>query len=154
MVRAKDSNSLDPGHVQDAVDALNCLAIPCDAVRAAEVRSEFHAWLAEHFDLDEGQLSAMTLAVNEALANAVEHAYAGDGRTPGTIDLHSHYQPSSSQLAVTVSDHGQWRASKPDPLGLRGRGIPLMDGLAHGVSIERDRTGTSVHLRWTGIAAR
>ena len=154
MARHRDSSSLDPGRFAAPVDMLTCLDVPAEAIRAADVRRRFHAWLVSNFQLDEGQLSALTLAVNEALANAAEHAYVESGSPPGTFDVRSHYQPTTGQLTVTVSDRGHWRPSTPDPFGLRGRGIPLMDGLAHSLSIEHDESGTSVQLRWTGIAVR
>jgi serine/threonine-protein kinase RsbW len=120
---------------------------------AAALRTAFRDWLVRRLAPTEEQLSDLTLAVNEALANAVEHAYAGDA-APGMVDLHAQYEPRTATLIVTVVDHGSWQAPKPDPLHLRGRGIPLIRALTSKATIESDETGTCVELRWQGVAAR
>lgn len=120
---------------------------------AASLRSAFHTWIAEHIALSEEQLSDLTLAVNEALANAVEHAYAG-AADPGQVDLHARFDPRTGTLTATVRDQGNWRNPAPDPMHLRGRGIPLMRALATTSTIASNSHGTSVELRWEGIAAR
>src|ERR671917_1578354 len=68
---------------------------------AASLRSAFHDWIAEHIIVSEEQLSDVTLAVNEALANAVEHAYAGL-EEPGSVDLHAYFDPRTGTLVATV----------------------------------------------------
>jgi anti-sigma regulatory factor (Ser/Thr protein kinase) len=64
------------------------------------------------------------LAVGEAAANAVEHAYR-DMQEPGIIDVT--FWTESDALCVQVRDEGRWREppSQPRPAG-QGMGIALM----------------------------
>ena len=50
--------------------------VVADPLSAAEVRREFSDWLRRHFTLDATKASDVVLAVNEAMANAAEYAYA------------------------------------------------------------------------------
>jgi serine/threonine-protein kinase RsbW len=115
-------------------------------VGAAALRTAFHHWVEQRRALSVEQLSDITLAVNEALANAVEHAYVG-ATQPGPVDLHAQYEPRSGDLVVTIRDHGTWREPIPDPRHLRGRGIPLIRALTNSSTIESDNNGTRVELR-------
>ncbi|TDV47946.1 anti-sigma regulatory factor (Ser/Thr protein kinase) [Actinophytocola oryzae] len=87
------------------------------------------------------QRDDLLLATYEAMANSTEHAYGGHG---GVIDLHAYRTPDG--IAITVSDHGNWRA--PHPSMLRGRGLPLIEGLADHAEITHDEFGTTVRMRW------
>ena len=59
--------------------------------------------------------------------------------------LSDHYNPLSHELRLSVVDHGDWRAGRPDPA--RGRGLPLMRTLMDDVDIELLDPGTRVVLR-------
>lgn len=81
----------------------------------------------------------ITLAVNEAAANAVEHAYGlrdGDFTVEGSRD--------DGQVIVVVRDFGRWyeRATQT-----RGRGVSLMRSLMDEVDFDRGVGGTTVTLR-------
>ena len=95
-----------------------------DAQTVARLRHELSQWLRAHFALDPVRLNDLLLAVNEALTNAAEFAYAG---RQGTMALQVRYDVADGTLVVDVSDRGRWRhvdaASRPNT---RGRGIPLM----------------------------
>ena len=110
-----------------------------DPPGAAKLRSEFQLWLSGEFRLDDDRLNSLTMAVNEALANAVEHAYAGLAR-PGTVDLVASYDAARDELTVEIADRGRWQDPVPDPLHLRGRGIPLMEAFAERTSFERSES--------------
>lgn len=87
----------------------------------------------------------VVLAVDEAAANAVEHAY--DPGEPGTVELT--FWTETNALCVEVSDHGHWREpglTSPGFAG-RGRGITLMSRLIDCVLIHHDARGTRVLLR-------
>lgn len=126
------------------------VGVPADPVAAATVREGFGHWLRRHFEIAETRLCDVILAVNEALANAVEFAYTG---CPGTFDLEAFYDHMRSVLTVTVSDQGRWRDR--DPLQndrCRGRGITLMRSLADAVIIETSGLGTHVCLRFDNVS--
>lgn len=133
--------------------ALICLDVIADPIGAANLRRAFKTWLHNNFQLEDERSSALTLAVNEALANAVEHAYS-NGPGSGTVDLRADYDADADELSVVVTDRGRWRTPEPDPLHLRGRGIPLMHALSERTQIEFADAGTTVQLGWTSFAKR
>jgi len=122
-----------------------------DAASAALLREEFGEWLRKHFVLDPTRASDVLLAVNEALANAAEFAYA-TAENPGAVHMTALYDCATAVLTVTVADEGAWRiANARTKTSIRGRGIPLMRALADHSSIESSPGGTTVHLSWNEI---
>ncbi|MDP9017050.1 MAG: SpoIIE family protein phosphatase [Candidatus Eremiobacteraeota bacterium] len=86
------------------------------------------------------QTFAVLVAVGEAIANAVEHAY-GD-REPGLVEVKTHMK--DGRFMVQIDDYGRWRPTqKKDE---RGRGIPLMHALVDGVQIKSTQTNTCITL--------
>jgi anti-sigma regulatory factor (Ser/Thr protein kinase) len=83
---------------------------------------------------------ALLVAVGEAIANAVEHAY-GD-REPGLVEVRT--TSTSSRFTVQIDDYGRWRPFQRREE--RGRGIPLMHALVDGVQIKSTQTSTSITL--------
>ena len=120
--------------------------------RAALTRAEFGTWLERNFALGAERFNDLLLAVNEAIANVAEFAYA-DSSQRGTVDVSAAYDGDSGTLAVTINDRGRWRQSAgvQRPYQLRGRGIPLMEALADKVTIDRAPEGTHVTLTWTNV---
>ncbi|MFL6119260.1 ATP-binding protein [Actinophytocola sp.] len=88
------------------------------------------------------QRGDLVLAAYEAMANAAEHAYRGQG---GIIELHA--RATAGGVVVTVVDHGVWRPP-PDHKGIRGRGIPLIEGLSHRSTVMPGEEGTTVVMTW------
>lgn len=91
------------------------------------------------------QLSAddaadLQLALGEAVANGVEHAYRNG--TVGTVELELELQPGRV-VSVRVCDTGCWRPV-PDQPGYRGRGIAMIQTLATGFSMSVTGLGTEV----------
>jgi serine/threonine-protein kinase RsbW len=84
----------------------------------------------------------LSLAVYEALANAVEHAYPAHHPNPM---MHLQAQRDGDQLLVTVTDHGSWRI--PHDTGYRGRGLTVMRCLTTEVLLQPTARGTTVHMR-------
>lgn len=120
---------------------------------ASALRQAFADWVFTHFDLSEEQSTDLALAVNEALANAVEHAYV-DYAEPGPVRVEARYDDATATVVAVVRDEGSWREPIPDPLHLRGRGIPLMRALTSLAIISSDGDGTCVELRWSGLTLR
>ena len=128
-------------------------SVLADAARAAQLRQEFCIWLKQYFALDPTKTSDVVLAVNEALANAAEFAYAKADR-PGAMHLLADYDTASSTLTVTVTDEGAWRMANGENKKLsRGRGIPLMQALADRATIDSTPAGTRVRLEWNHVDA-
>jgi anti-sigma regulatory factor (Ser/Thr protein kinase) len=91
-------------------------------------------------DMNGDESFALLVAVGEAIANAVEHAY-GD-REPGLVEVRT--TSTSSRFTVQIDDYGRWRPFQRREE--RGRGIPLMHALVDGVQIKSTQTSTSITL--------
>jgi serine/threonine-protein kinase RsbW len=86
------------------------------------------------------------LAVYEALANVIDHAYPASAPHP-VFDLHAEYD--ADMLTVVVADHGHWkpRHDGTGP-GWRGRGLLLIEKLAAEFELCPNASGTLVRMRW------
>ncbi|WP_214401624.1 SpoIIE family protein phosphatase [Pseudonocardia lacus] len=84
----------------------------------------------------------LQLALGEALANAVEHAYRDGG--PGDLDFSLRFRADGA-VRATVTDHGRWRPPPADR-GYRGRGLDVIRSLGRDVSIDHSGpdAGTTV----------
>jgi serine phosphatase RsbU (regulator of sigma subunit)/anti-sigma regulatory factor (Ser/Thr protein kinase) len=81
----------------------------------------------------------ITVAVQEASANAVEHAYS-----PGQATFEVDASHDDGLITVVVRDRGHWRP----PRGRhRGRGFVMMRALMESVDIRQGDDGTTVVLR-------
>lgn len=109
--------------------------------QATALRRSFASWLGE-WGVPAGFADDAQLAVYEALANAADHAYP-EG-VDGTMALTATVERDA--FVVSVSDWGRW--IEPPTVTRRGRGLHLMRGLAHEVTIATSATGTTVTLRW------
>jgi anti-anti-sigma factor len=116
--------------------------LPAVPEQLGRLRRAVRAWA-----LAAGVTAAATedlqLALGEAAANAVEHAYPPG--EPGEFTYHVEYEPDAS-LRVEVLDNGRWR---PEPANNshRGRGVPMIRALAGAVSLDGTEHGT--HVRFT-----
>jgi serine/threonine-protein kinase RsbW len=109
--------------------------------QAAIIRREVHSWARARgtgADLAED----IGLAVGEALANVVDHAYLHD--SDGTLTLSAIAELGF--ITVTVSDTGRWKDAPSDPV--RGRGVALIRALAAETAIVTNSTGTTVRMTW------
>jgi len=117
---------------------------PASAEELATTRKVLREWLAEH-TVDGSEQHEISVVVNEACANAVEHAYADvDGETEPTVRLEAEIE-DGRELVVVVQDHGRWRA--PRLAGERGRGTSIMRALADSVATTTGPVGTVVTIR-------
>ena len=112
------------------------------------LRAALLEWLAIH--TSEPAAPALVLAVGEACANAIEHAYTdGPG---GVIDV-AVDQHEGGTLSVTVRDFGRWRSGRggPDePANTRGRGIGIIRNLTTHFTRQSDDHGTTVTFTLKG----
>ncbi|BBX43879.1 hypothetical protein MSIM_53300 [Mycobacterium simiae] len=117
------------------------LTFPADVSHLAPVRRALRSWLSRA-RLDPDQTMNVLIAAGEAVANAIEH---GHRHTPGgTIALDATALVDEVQL--TITDTGSWKTPQPAANPHRGRGIALMRGLMHDVTINPDPEGTKVQL--------
>jgi anti-sigma regulatory factor (Ser/Thr protein kinase) len=92
--------------------------------------------IGDALDLDHEVLADIKLAVSEACANVVVHAYADTG--PGFMDLEVSTQ--DHHLAVVVRDHGRGMTPRADSPGL-GVGLPLIASLAETLELTNGADG-------------
>ncbi len=90
----------------------------------------------------EVDVDGMVLAVSEAVANVVTHAY--DESAPGVIELMATASPY--EVAVVVRDHGRGLAG-PTPAGA-GYGIEIIRRLAQHVAVEDSGGGVELTMRF------
>jgi serine/threonine-protein kinase RsbW/stage II sporulation protein AB (anti-sigma F factor) len=100
--------------------------------------------VAEALRLDVELLEDIRLAVSEACANAVIHAYEGEASGLMDIDVHA----ADGDLEVVIRDHGIGMAPRADSPGL-GVGLPLMASLAGSMELlSPPGGGTEVRMRF------
>jgi anti-sigma regulatory factor (Ser/Thr protein kinase)/putative methionine-R-sulfoxide reductase with GAF domain len=114
------------------------LRLPAEPKTLAHVRRVLRRWLVERGG-GEGDVAEVTIAVSEACANAIEHAYA-----PGPADFELHASGSNGDITVTVRDEGQWRPPRGKN---RGRGLSIMASAMDEVQVDRHPKGTEVVMR-------
>jgi anti-sigma regulatory factor (Ser/Thr protein kinase) len=101
------------------------------------MRATVGTWLAER-GVEDDDIFAVTVAVGEAVVNALQHAYPD---TEGTVDVA--VELDRDVVRATVSDHGFW--PEQDAVTDDQRGLRLMRGLAE-VEVVRGRGGTTISI--------
>jgi anti-sigma regulatory factor (Ser/Thr protein kinase) len=120
--------------VEDRLD----LQLSADPNVLSRVRHIVRRWLRSK-GADEDALTEITIAVSEACANAIEHAYAP---LPALFELTG--DVVDGEVVLRVRDGGRWR----NPRGInRGRGLIVMETAMDSVEIDRTEGGTDVVLR-------
>jgi GAF domain-containing protein/anti-sigma regulatory factor (Ser/Thr protein kinase) len=102
------------------------------------MRRSLAAWLAAA-GADEDESYDMVVAVGEAAANAVEHAY---GPVDAKFDVLA--EAEGGEVHIKVADHGRWRPARGRN---RGRGMDVMSKLMDDVQVDRGEHGTTVTMR-------
>jgi serine phosphatase RsbU (regulator of sigma subunit)/anti-sigma regulatory factor (Ser/Thr protein kinase) len=129
VMRREDSGDSPPLHV----------TIPAVATSLVLVRTAVRRWLSTLAVSEREELDVM-LALGEAMANVVSHAYGPSG---GTMDVD--LSCSAGDIVATIRDTGRWRL----PRGTnRGRGINIMENCADEMSVDTTEAGTEVCLRF------
>jgi anti-sigma regulatory factor (Ser/Thr protein kinase) len=141
-------NLIPPGRLRDdiAIVAVNYGPIPselrlkveADAKLLSQVRRDLRRWLRSQ-GVDERETREIVLAVNEASANAIEHAYSP---APATFDLTA--ARDGDEVIVTVTDSGNWRSPRGQN---RGRGLGIVEAAMDDLQIDASDAGTVVRMR-------
>lgn len=107
---------------------------------ARHLRMRCEYWL-QQIGAPPGLVNDLVLAIYEALANAVEHAYE-PGHRRAVIRLCA--RAAGSDILIWVCDEGRWRATGQGEH--RGRGLTLMHRLVGDTRVESGPRGTTVRL--------
>jgi serine phosphatase RsbU (regulator of sigma subunit)/anti-sigma regulatory factor (Ser/Thr protein kinase) len=104
----------------------------------ATMRRAINDWL-RGLGVDEADGYDVLVAVGEAAANAIEHAYG-----PSEAEFRIEARHEEHDVVVTVSDEGDWRPARGSH---RGRGLAMMKKLMDDVQVNSDADGTAVTMR-------
>jgi serine phosphatase RsbU (regulator of sigma subunit) len=115
------------------------LELPAEPEAVSTARHRLEHWLAETGEGHDDVL-AIKLALSEACANAVEHAYGpGQGHTFQLL-----VERLDGEVVIEVSDFGHWRAARGSR---RGLGLGMIEQLMDSVNVKRTSSGTTVRMR-------
>jgi serine/threonine-protein kinase RsbW len=125
------------------------LSFPADARYLVLARLSL-AGIAPAAPLDAETLADLKLAVTEACANAVRHAYAPDA--PG--DVHVRIELGDARVAIEIADRGKGLATEqpadwdPEELREQGMGFAIIRSVVDDVDIGAgaDGRGTTVRM--------
>ena len=114
------------------------LMLPARPETLADVRRGLRRWLRAVGATDE-EVAVVTLAVGEACANAVEHAYSP---TPATYAVEAF--EDAGTVTIAVRDSGRWRRARGEN---RGRGLTIMENAMDELDVHQAEEGTEIVLR-------
>ena len=114
------------------------LELPAVPSVLAHVRRLMRRWLRDR-GAGSSEIVEMTMAVSEACANAVEHAYS-----PAPHVFRVQARTEGAEVIVAVRDTGRWRA----PRGRnRGRGLTIIEAAMDTVRVSSTSDGTEIVMR-------
>jgi serine phosphatase RsbU (regulator of sigma subunit)/anti-sigma regulatory factor (Ser/Thr protein kinase) len=112
--------------------------LPARPSSLRDIRAALRRWLAG-VGASKGDANDIVVAVGEASANAVEHAYGAAG---GTVTVRA--ELDGDDVVVRISDTGSWRPPRGQG---RGRGTLIMQTTTDQFRVDRRVDGTDVVLR-------
>jgi GAF domain-containing protein/anti-sigma regulatory factor (Ser/Thr protein kinase) len=115
------------------------LRLPAEPHVLSPLRRALRQWL-EALGAGDAEVYDVLVAVTEAAANAIEHAY---GPTDETFEVEAEAEPGG-EVALVVRDHGRWRPPRGHN---RGRGTLLMQELMDDFEVTTSDRGTEVRMR-------
>jgi anti-sigma regulatory factor (Ser/Thr protein kinase) len=121
------------------------IVLVADTAAPSRVRRRFRRWL-DGLGWPRDHRDDILMAVDEATANVVDHAYPG--QRAGLVQIVAR-RPAGGlrcHVEITVRDWGRWRPVPADR-GYRGRGLAMMKAFMHRVDLHRRDDGTEVVLR-------
>jgi PAS domain S-box-containing protein len=111
--------------------------MPAEPLALASLRRALRRWLGECGASDD-ENREIVLACNEAVANAIEHAY---GPADGSVEMEACL--SNEEVSITIRDSGSWREPRGEN---RGRGLMLIETLMDSVRVTKGQGGTEVRM--------
>jgi len=119
------------------LDELLEVEVPAEPSQLATARHLIRRWVEANQGTDD-DCAAFAIAVSEACANSIEHAY---GPRDGIVHVRASLVDGEAE--VTIRDRGKWREPRDSN---RGKGIPMMEEFMDDVSVEPTEKGTTVKL--------
>jgi len=116
------------------------IEIAAAAEQLSNIRHQFSAWM-EAAAIPEETIADIVLAVNEAAANSIEHAYRG--HKPGGVLIEA--ENDGARVHVRITDRGSWKPAAADP-GIRGRGLLLIRAVSDWLEMDCTPSGTTVNM--------
>ncbi len=113
------------------------------ADQLGDIRRQLAAWL-DDAGVSEERVADIVLAVNEAVANSIEHGY--QGRKPGKIRLKG--DNDGARVRIKIIDKGSWKPAATDP-GVRGRGLLLIRAVSDWLEMDCTPKGTTVDMTFS-----
>ena len=107
----------------------------------ALARRRLRSWL-ESEGVDRQEAADITLAVSEAVANAIQHPVA-----PKRHAVEIEGKRTTDGVELTVRDFGSWRPRDPAAPGNRGRGLQMIERLMDSAEIVSDGRETKLVMR-------
>jgi GAF domain-containing protein/anti-sigma regulatory factor (Ser/Thr protein kinase) len=114
------------------------LHLAADPSSLAVMRRALGDWL-RRIGMDEASAYDVMVAVGEAAANAIEHAYG-----PSEAHFRLEATVEDGSLVVSVMDEGRWRPARGSH---RGRGLAMMEELMDVVQVDSTDRGTAITMR-------
>ncbi|MFI9005756.1 SpoIIE family protein phosphatase [Actinosynnema sp. NPDC053489] len=114
--------------------------VPALPAELSVMRRRVAAW-ATAAGLSADLLDDLQLALGEAAANAVDHAYPPGEPGDFTYDVAT----TAGGVRVVVRDRGRWRP-EPEDKGHRGRGLQIIRTIAERTEFHRTEDGTTVEF--------
>ncbi|MGH3970813.1 MAG: ATP-binding protein, partial [Mycobacterium sp.] len=112
------------------------------ADQLSDIRHELITWM-RAAAIPEELIADIVLAVNEACANSIEHAYRG--HEPGKVLVEA--ENDGAQVRIRIIDTGSWKAASADP-GHRGRGLLLIRSVCDWLELDCTPSGTTVDMSY------
>jgi anti-sigma regulatory factor (Ser/Thr protein kinase)/putative methionine-R-sulfoxide reductase with GAF domain len=114
------------------------LRMPADPRVLTDARRLARRWMRRQ-GVDERAIGEVTLALSEACANAIEHAYS-----PGPAEFELQVQKQDGTITATVRDVGNWRVPRGEH---RGRGLAIIGTVMDEVDVQSTEGGTEIVMR-------
>jgi anti-sigma regulatory factor (Ser/Thr protein kinase)/putative methionine-R-sulfoxide reductase with GAF domain len=114
------------------------LELPANPNVLSGTRHMLRRWLRER-GADDETAAEVVVAVNEACANAIQHAYP-----PGPARFELTAREQNGELTIAVRDTGRWRKSQEAD---GGRGVGIIKNAMSEVEVTRSPEGTVVLMR-------
>jgi serine/threonine-protein kinase RsbW/stage II sporulation protein AB (anti-sigma F factor) len=118
------------------------LALPAVPASVPEARGAVFAWC-QQLGVTPRRRAEICLALTEACANVVQHAYRPPSGAPGALEIEA--VPDRSEVVLTVRDYGLGLRPRPDSPGA-GLGLPLMAALCDRVEVRRTEEPPTTEL--------